>query len=59
MNSPIQGSAADVIKIAMINVERALNDAGIDAKLIMQVHDELIVDASRVCEKEAAEILRF
>ena len=58
MNSPIQGSAADVIKIAMINVERALNDAGIDAKLIMQVHDELIVDASRVCEKEAAEILR-
>ncbi|MBQ3901355.1 MAG: DNA polymerase I [Clostridia bacterium] len=58
MNSPIQGSAADVIKIAMINVERALNDAGIDAKLIMQVHDELIVDASRACEKEAAEILR-
>ena len=58
MNSPIQGSAADVIKIAMINVERALSEAKIDAKLIMQVHDELIIDASRACEKEAAEILK-
>ena len=49
MNSPIQGTAADVIKIAMINVSRALYEAGIDARLIMQVHDELIVEAHESC----------
>ncbi|MBR6915880.1 MAG: DNA polymerase I, partial [Clostridia bacterium] len=58
MNSPIQGSAADVIKIAMIRVERALRDAGIDAILIMQVHDELIIDSAESCADEAAAILK-
>ncbi len=58
MNSPIQGSAADIIKIAMINTRRALQDAGIDAKLILQVHDELVVEASRDCADKAAAILR-
>ncbi len=58
MNSPIQGSAADIIKIAMINTRNALKAAGIDAKLILQVHDELVVEASRACADEAAEILR-
>lgn len=57
MNSPIQGTAADVIKIAMINVSRALKKEGIDARLIMQVHDELIVEASEECADRAAEIL--
>jgi DNA polymerase-1 len=58
MNSPIQGSAADIIKLAMINVRRALDESGIDARLIMQVHDELIVEASRESADKAAEILR-
>nr|MBQ5811219.1 DNA polymerase I [Clostridia bacterium] len=58
MNSPIQGSAADIIKIAMINVRNALKEANIDAKLILQVHDELVVEASRECADTAAEILR-
>ncbi|MBQ8835907.1 MAG: DNA polymerase I [Clostridia bacterium] len=58
MNSPIQGSAADIIKIAMINTRRALKEANIDAKLILQVHDELLVEASRDCADKAAEILR-
>jgi len=58
MNSPIQGSAADIIKIAMINTRRALKKANIDAKLILQVHDELVVEASRDCADKAAEILR-
>ncbi len=58
MNSPIQGSAADIIKIAMINVEKRLRDSGIDAKLILQVHDELIIEASRECADEARAILR-
>ncbi len=57
MNSPIQGTAADVIKIAMINVSRALKKSGIDARLIMQVHDELIIEARADCAETAAEIL--
>lgn len=58
MNSPIQGSAADIIKIAMIRVERALEKSGLDAKLITQVHDELIVEASEADAPAAAEILK-
>lgn len=46
MNSPIQGSAADIIKIAMIRVENALVREGLDAKLILQVHDELILEVA-------------
>ncbi len=57
MNSPIQGTAADVIKIAMINVSRALREENLDARLIMQVHDELIVEAHESCADRAAEIL--
>ena len=58
MNSPIQGSSADIIKLAMINVHRALKNEGIDARLILQIHDELIVEASRECAERAAKILR-
>ncbi len=45
MNSPIQGSAADVIKLAMVRVDRRLRASGLDARLILQVHDELIAEA--------------
>ena len=58
MNSPLQGTAADIIKIAMVNTERALNESGIDAKLILQVHDELIVEANVNCAEQAKEILQ-
>ena len=58
MNSPIQGSAADIIKLAMINTRNALVAAKLDARLILQVHDELVVEAARACADEAAAILR-
>ena len=50
LNMPIQGTAADIIKIAMIKVYNCLKEQCLEAKLIMQVHDELIVEAP---EKEA------
>jgi DNA polymerase-1 len=55
LNMPIQGTAADIIKIAMIKVHRRLSDAGMEAKLILQVHDELIVECP---ENEAEEVAR-
>jgi len=57
MNSPIQGSAADIIKIAMIRADRALRASGLDAKLILQVHDELIVEASAADADAACALL--
>lgn len=45
MNAPIQGSAADIMKLAMINVHKAIKAKGLDARLVMQVHDELIIEA--------------
>lgn len=45
MNMPLQGSASDIIKIAMLNVHRTLTEGGYKAKLILQVHDELVIDA--------------
>ena len=45
INTPIQGSAADLIKMAMIRVDREFRESGMEARLILQVHDELIVEA--------------
>ena len=58
MNTPVQGTAADLIKIAMINVYRRLKAEKIDAKLILQVHDELILESAVDCADRASEILR-
>lgn len=54
MNSPIQGSAADIIKIAMIKVSRAIEEKGMQANMLVQVHDELVFE----CPKEELEELR-
>ena len=45
MNTPIQGSAADIIKIAMINMQRRLTQEQLQATMLLQVHDELIFEA--------------
>ena len=44
INAPVQGSAADIIKIAMINIEKKLRDDGYNSKMLLQVHDELVFD---------------
>ena len=58
MNSPIQGTAADIIKVAMINVNKRLKIENIDAHLILQVHDELVIEAHKSCADRASQILR-
>ncbi|MDO9463117.1 MAG: DNA polymerase, partial [Deltaproteobacteria bacterium] len=54
VNTPIQGTAADIIKVAMIQVRDALSAGGYEARMIMQVHDELILEAP---EKEAVGVI--
>ncbi len=58
MNSPIQGTAADIIKLAMVNIDKKLKEKGFDARLILQVHDELIIEAHKSCAKEVRELLK-
>ncbi len=58
MNAPIQGSAADIMKIAMINVEKALKEADVTARIVLQVHDELLVECEASDKDKVAEILK-
>ena len=58
LNMPIQGTAADVIKLAMVNVDRRLRAEGMAARLILQVHDELIVECPEAEKERAAEALQ-
>lgn len=57
-NTPIQGTAADIIKIAMIKVYNRLEESGLDARLILQVHDELIVEAKEDCAEKVSLLLK-
>ena len=57
MNSPVQGSAADIIKMAMIRTYRGLNEKAPDSKLVLQIHDELIIDAAAGDEQKVKDLL--
>ncbi|MGN0824021.1 MAG: DNA polymerase I [Candidatus Coproplasma sp.] len=58
MNMPLQGSSADIIKIAMVNIYNRLKKEGLKTKLILQVHDELVLDAPKTEEEIATKILK-
>lgn len=58
MNMPLQGSSADIIKIAMIGIYNALKEKNLKAKLVLQVHDELVIDCPVDEKAEVAEILK-
>ncbi|SEC24174.1 DNA polymerase I [Paramicrobacterium humi] len=58
LNAPIQGSAADIIKVAMINIENDIRDAELSSRMLMQVHDELIFEVSSGEHDRLEEIVR-
>ncbi len=58
VNTPIQGTAADLIKIAMVRVDRELAERRLDARLLLQVHDELVLEVAERDAPAAAELVR-
>jgi DNA polymerase-1 len=56
LNAPIQGSAADIIKVAMLNVQAALASSGLSSRMLLQVHDELVLEIADG-EREAVEAM--
>ena len=58
MNTPIQGTAADIIKIAMVRVRDRLLREGLESRLILQVHDELILEAPKTEQETAMRLLK-
>ncbi len=58
MNTPIQGTAADIMKLAMVNLNKKLKETNLDAKIVLQVHDELILEVKIEEKEQAKEILK-
>ena len=58
VNTPIQGSAADIVKTAMLKLDRALCAAASPARLLLQVHDELILECPKDAAKETTELVK-
>ena len=58
LNAPIQGSAADIIKVAMLNVARKIGERELSSRLLLQVHDELIFEVAKGEEEALSELVR-
>ena len=58
LNAPIQGSAADIMKIAMIRAGQALDEAGVKSRIILQIHDELVVEIAPGESEQVTELIR-
>ena len=58
MNMPLQGSSADIIKIAMVNIDKRMKEEGLRSQLILQVHDELVIDAFEEERERVSELLK-
>ena len=58
MNTPIQGTAADIMKIAMINVNKELKKRGLEAKIVLQVHDEMMIETQKNKKEEVKDIMK-
>ncbi len=57
-NAPLQGSAADLMKLAMVRIDRALDESGLDAAMLLQIHDELIFEVRKKDLAETANLVR-
>ncbi|MGW0689901.1 MULTISPECIES: DNA polymerase I [unclassified Streptomyces] len=58
LNAPIQGTAADIVKVAMLHVDRALTEAKLTSRMLLQVHDEIVLEIAKGERKQVEEILR-
>ena len=58
LNAPIQGSAADIMKVAMIHASKALREAGLKSRIILQIHDELVVEVAPGEAQRVIELVR-
>jgi DNA polymerase-1 len=58
LNAPIQGSAADIIKLAMLNVQRAIEKEKLNSRLLLQIHDELILEVVAGEEERISQLVR-
>ncbi|MHA4850341.1 MULTISPECIES: DNA polymerase I [unclassified Rhodococcus (in: high G+C Gram-positive bacteria)] len=58
LNAPIQGTAADIIKVAMINVQRSLREAGLKSRMLLQVHDELVLEVVETEREQVEQLVR-
>ncbi|MGE6735394.1 DNA polymerase, partial [Streptomyces sp. NPDC059900] len=58
LNAPIQGTAADIVKIAMLNVHRALTEAKLDSRMLLQVHDEIVLEIAPGERAEVEKLVR-
>lgn len=58
LNAPIQGTAADIVKVAMLNVDRALTEARLDSRMLLQVHDEIVLELAPGERERVEEIVR-